>query len=792
MWVAISKFILRNRLTLLIVIGVLTVFMLYKAKDTELSYAGSKVLPVSDPAFATYLKFKEKFGEDGSVMVIGVNDPKNFQLEFYNDWYDLGKEIKAFKGITEVISVSRLFELQKDTLNSKFLLRNVIESKPKNLVEMDSLKNKIYSLELYNGFIFNKESGATLMAITFDGKNLNSKNRISEVNKIYKIAEKLSQKHQVKLHYSGLPYIRTVISKKVSDEFQLFLVLAIGITGVILVLFFRSFSAFLVPLVIVVVGVIWSLGTIVLLDYKITLLTGLIPPLIVVIGIPNSILLLNKYHNEFRIHGDKTRSLMMVIQRIGITTLLANVTTAIGFGVFYFTNSEVLTEFGIVTSINIMATYVSSLVLIPIIFSYLPSPSVKQTKHLENVSIGRIINFLDVLVHTSRQKIYAVTVVIVLISMYGMYKIQVNGYVVDDLPKNDPIYVDLLFFQTNFKGALPFDISIDSKKKNGIVNLPTIKKLEKLQIMIASYPEFSKPLSINEVIKFSTQAYYNGNPENYALPSTFDQSFVFLYAANSMGTSNLLRTYIDSNKQVARVSFQMVDVGSKKLNKLVKELEPRIDSIFNPEKFDVNLTGSSIIFLNGNNYLIKNLRESLILAIFLISILMFILFRTFKMIAISLLPNIIPLIITAGIMGYFGISLKPSTILIFSIAFGIASDQTIYFLTKYQQELRHRSISIAEAISITLRETGVSMIYTAVILFFGFGIFAASNFGGTVALGILVSITLLMALVSNLILLPSLLLSLNLRNRKKMPEPFLVIDEEDDENMILQNKNKPE
>ncbi len=771
MWVAISKFILKNRFALLIVMGLVTSFMVYKAMDTELSYAGSKVLPVNDPAFITYLEFKEKFGEDGSVMVIGVKDPKNFEPAFFNDWKQLGETIKKFKGITEVISVSRLFELQKDTVNSKFILRDVVQNPSQNQVEMDSLKQKIFSLELYNSLIFNKETGATLMAITFDGKNLNSKNRIAEVNEIYALAEKLSEKHKVDLHYSGLPYIRTVISKKVSDEFQLFLLLAIGISGVILILFFKSFYAFLIPLIIVIIGVIWSLGTIVLFGYQITLLTGLIPPLIVVIGIPNSILLINKYHNEFKLHGDKMLALQTVIQRIGITTLLANVTTAIGFGVFYFTNSQVLTEFGIVTSINIMATYITSLVLIPIIFSYLPAPSEKQTKHLENKSIGLFIQQLNWLINSYRTKIYWLTFFIVLVSCYGIYKIQVNGFVVDDLPKKDPIYLDLLFFQTNFKGALPFDISIDSKQKNGVVNLPTIKKMERLQSMIASYPEFSKPLSINEVIKASTQAYYNGNPESYDLPSTFDQSFVFSYASNSMGSSNLLRTYIDSNKQVARVSFQMVDVGSKRMNQLVKELEPRIDSIFNPEKFEVNLTGSSIIFLKGSNYLVKNLRESLLLAIFLISALMFVLFRTFKMVVISLLPNLIPLIITAGIMGYFGISLKPSTILIFSIAFGIASDQTIYFLTKYKQELLEENLSIPDTVSLTLKETGVSMIYTAVILFFGFGIFAASSFGGTVSLGILVSITLLMALVSNLILLPSLLLTLDKRNKEKIQKP---------------------
>jgi predicted RND superfamily exporter protein len=218
----------------------------------------------------------------------------------------------------------------------------------------------------------------------------------------------------------------------------------------------------------------------------------------------------------------------------------------------------------------------------------------------------------------------------------------------------------------------------------------------------------------------------------------------------------------------------MADVGSDKMNKLINELEPQIDSIFNPKRYHVELTGSSIIFIKGTNYLVKNLRDSLILAVLLIALLMWGLFRGFRMILISLIPNIVPLIITAGIMGFAGIPLKPSTILIFSIAFGIASDQTIYFLTRYRQELRTTTWTISQIVSDTIKETGLSMIYVALILFFGFGIFAASSFGGTVALGLLLSITLMVALISNLTLLPALLLSLEKRKQKEKIKKGLV------------------
>jgi predicted RND superfamily exporter protein len=363
-------------------------------------------------------------------------------------------------------------------------------------------------------------------------------------------------------------------------------------------------------------------------------------------------------------------------------------------------------------------------------------------------------------VHHKRKGIYIVTLILIVISVIGIFRININGYVVDDLPQHNNTLSDLRFFESNFNGVLPLEVSIDTKRKNGVMNLGTIRKVEKLEKLISSYPEFSRSISLIQVLKFSTQAFYGGSPEYYRLPDGLEQNFILNYAGNSGKSSGTLNSYLDSTRQVTRVTFEMIDAGSKKMNAVLAELQPRIDSIFNPKKFHVELTGSSIIFIKGTNYLLKNLYESLAWAILLIAGVMWILFRGVKMIAVSLLPNLVPLIITAGIMGFFGIPLKPSTILIFSIAMGISSDQTIYFITRYRHELRHSKKTISHIVSDTIRETGVSMIFIATVLFFGFGIFAVSKFGGTVALGVLLSITLLVAMISNLTLLPAFLLSL--------------------------------
>lgn len=768
MWGSLSKFILTNRILIIVFFLISTVFMAWQAKNVQLSYTGAKILPVTDSAFIKYNEFKKQFGEDGSVMVLGIKSPSIFKKEIYNNWITLSKEIQSLKGIKQVLSAGHIFQLQKDTADKKFVLVPIPSGLVNSQLEMDSIKNLLYSAPFFEGLVYNKEN-ASLMAITFDTKILNTAARNPVLKEIAKKAMQFEKQNNIDVHISGLPYIRTAVGQLVSKEFVLFLGLSILVSALILLILFKKFYAVIFPVLVVIMGVIWSVGTLVLFGYELTILTGLIPPLIVIIGIPNSILLLNKYQKELRKDGDKERALSITIERIAITTLIANVTAAIGFGVLYFTGSELLMQFGGVAAINVMVTWLLTLCLIPIIFSYLPAPKLKAQEHVEEGFLHKLLVKTDYVVQHKAIWIYGLTLLISIVAAVGVLKINVNGYVVDDLPKSSTILTDLKFFEKNFKGILPLEISVDTKRKNGVFNLTNLKRIEKMERMISAYPEFSRSISVNAGLKYATQAFYNNDPAYYRLPDNFEKNFILSYVANGgKGNTNLLTNFVDKGNQSTRISFQMADVGSKKLDALLAELKPRIDSILPPKKFNVSLTGSSIIFSKGTDYMLKHLIESISLAIVLISLLRLVQFKSLGIMFISLLPNIVPLIITAGIMGYFGIALKPSTILIFTIAFGLASDQTIYFLTRYQQEFTLTNYSVPQVITDTITETGVSMTHIALILFFGFGIFTASTFGGTVILGLLLSITLIVALVFNLTLLPALVLWLDKKKNRKM------------------------
>jgi predicted RND superfamily exporter protein len=783
MFEAAARIILRYRFVTLVVLIALTSVMAFFTTKVQLSYEAARILPLSDSTYSQYLKFKQKFGEDGTVMVIGFQNESLWNQKVLADWYDLTNDIKKIEGIQEVISIARAFHVVRNDSLHKLDFKPLLVSRPETQLQADSLREGIEQLPFYQGLLYNDSTKATVMAITFDQDKINTRGRIEIVNQIKDMAEKFSANNHLTLHYSGLPYIRTAVSQKILSEMKMFMFLALFVTALILLVFFRSFYAVLFPMIVVVFGVLWSFGTLQLFGFKITILTSLIAPLIIVIGIPNCILLLNKYQQEFSKHGNKVKALARSIYRIGVSTFFANVTTAIGFLVFSFTHSDVLKEFGIITSLNVMITFLISLVFIPIIYSYLPSPSPRQIRHLERKSLNLFLKKIDIWVHLYRKRVYAIVIAIVIISVIGMIKITSVGYVVDDLPKKDVIYTDLKFFEKNFRGVLPFEITVDTRKAKGALELKNLYKINRVQKILANYKEFSEPVSVAEGIKFSYQGLNDNDPKYYIIPGVEELGRLSGYATTARGNQRMFKSIIDSTQQVTRISFQVADVGSIRMKKLLAEIKPRVDSIFPSSDYDITFTGNSIIFLKNNDYLLLNLKESILLAILLIGTVMFFLFVSFRMVVIALIPSMTPLLLTAAMMGYFNIALKPSTILIFSIAFGIASDGTMYFLTKYRQELLKQAGSISKTVTLVIFETGPSMIYTAVILFAGFFIFTASSFGGTSALGVLISITLLIAMCSNLIFLPALLLSLEKRIITKafLKEPLIQMFDEDED-----------
>lgn len=784
-WEIVARLILRNKIIILAAVVIITLLFSTQWKNMRFTFTEANLLPNDHEVNQTYNEFLNIFGEEGNLVVLGVKDPTLFTVEKLNAWNRLSESFKQYEEVETVLSIKDLQKLVKNTDKEKFDLKPFITDSLTSLAEIDSLQQELFQqYPFYDNFLFNKETRTIRTAIYLKKDIINTSARKDFIIDVLETRVNIfEEKYNLDVRVSGMPYIRTLNSQSIVDEIGLFIGAALLVTSFIFFLFFRSVRATLISLLVVSVGVMWTFGIIGLLGYEITVLTALIPPLIIVIGIPNCIFLINKYQHEVKLHGNKVKSLQRVITKIGNATLMTNMTTASGFATFILTESTLLKEFGIVASLSIISIFILSILIIPIIYTFLPYPKERHLDHFNRRWTSGFVNWMARMVKERRITIYITAVSLLTLSLIGIFQIKISGSLIEDMPQNTQFFKDIRFFESEFNGIMPLEIMIDTKRKKGVMKLSTLKRMNELEEHINDIPQLSRPVSVVSLVKYSKQAYYNGNPKYYQLPTSQENSFILSYAKNSSTEANLLKSFVDSTGQYARITTFMKDIGTDKMERIEEGLQTEIDKLFPEERYSVIMTGKALVFQKGTKYLVKNLFISLSLAILLIALFMAYLFRSFRMIVVSLIPNLLPLLITAGLMGYLGVPIKPSTILVFSIAFGISVDDTIHFLAKYRQELQANNWKIKKSVYAALRETGVSMFYTSIVLFFGFSVFTLSSFGGTVALGALVSATLLFAMLSNLLLLPSLLLSLekSIANKQTLKEPTInIIPEEDD------------
>ena len=779
-WEIFARIILRNRIVFLVFIFITTLLLSTQWKNLKFSYSEANLMPYDHPFNIAYENFIDVFGEEGNLLIIAVKDSSLFEKNNFNAWIKLSESIKNNREVNNVIQFGNIPVISKDLIKKQFNIDSLVNEFFTNNIKIESFKNNLFNnYPFYENILFNKNSETIQTAIYLDKSIVNNIERIEFVNKIFIPSIKsFESQTKIDVKISGMPYIRTMNAQNIMDEIGKFVIIAIVVTICIFFFFFRSYRATIITLSVVVTGVMWALGILGFLEYEITVLTALIPPLIIVIGVPNCIFLINKYQHEVKKHGNQARSLQRVISKIGNATLMTNITTACGFATFILTDSKILKEFGAVASINIMVIFILSILLIPIIYSFLPLPREKHLNHLNNEWLNIFVNFLSNTVRKKRIPVFIISILSLCISIVGINKIEISGNLIEDMPKKSGFVKDIKFFEKEFKGILPIEIMIDSRRKNGMTRLSNLKRMNDFHDHIKRIPELSSPISIVNLSKYIKQSFYNGNPKYFQLPSSQENTFISSYIKNSDLNFGENNSYIDENGQIARITTLIGEIDTERMEGIEESLLKGIELYFPKDRFDVILTGKTLGYLKGTKFLIKNLLISLFLAILLISLMITYLFRSYKMVIISLIPNILPLLFTAGVMGFFNIPIKPSTILVFSIAFGISVDDTIHFLVKYRQELMANNWKIRKSVFSSLRETGISMFYTSIVLFFGFSVFMSSSYGGTIALGGLVSTTLLFAMLANLILLPSLLISLekNISNKKDLKNSIINLD----------------
>ncbi|MCZ2355264.1 MAG: MMPL family transporter [Bacteroidia bacterium] len=777
MWDSIAEAIIRFRKWAFVLVGIATAGISYFIFRLEFNQEFIKVVPADDPDYVVYTHFREVFGEDGNTLLVGLAGKTHSNLKTFNDLYQLSELLKTRSGVTRVLNYTHLPLLLRDDSARSFVVKPITSKLLNSQQEADSVLQVIKSQPFYRDLVFNDSYDVALFAITFSDSALNTKLKHILMREAEDSLRVFAGRNNLTPHFTGLPYVRTYMMRILPRELGIFLGLAFLFSTIAFLAFYRFGASLIFPLVLLGITAIWTAGLTGLFGYKINILTGLLPPLIVIIAIPNCIYMLSDYHIEYIKIGNKLEAIRSMIHKLGLVTFMINANTAFGFLTLYYTNVRVLQEFGIVAFWASIITYLLSIIILPGLFGSMPAPTEKTLRHLESPFIAHFINILNNLAQKHHKAIFAITILLCSIAGFGMYSLKSIAHIVDDLPEEASVVTDLHIMEKSFHGVMPFEIVIDTKKEKGLHKISVIRKIDELQTRLASYPEISRTLSIADAMKWSRMAYFGGEPDQYAMPSQEELSFITDFSKKQ--NKQVLRTLVDSTQRTTRITGSIQDIGSDQMKTLLDSLKKEIDTIFppeNPKSPTVSITGTTTLFVKANDYLVNNLAWSLVGTFAINAVLMYLLFFSFRIMWISLVPNMIPLLITAGVMGFAGIPLKPTTALIYGIAFGIAIDNSIHFLAAYRHQ-RKKGLSPSESVTLCLKSTGMSIIYTSTVLFTGFILFTPSVFGGTRALGLLTSATLFIALFTNLLLLPSLLLAFD--TKQKAHEGGLIEETDD-------------
>lgn len=747
----IAKYILRFRIAILVFWLISLFFCVLQLPKFQTEYGLVQLLTKSDSSYINFQKFQSVFGEEEIVYVLGIEKDPLKDLALFQSWNHLASTIQAVDGVDTLICMTKgLYAFEKDTLAKKLRLKPIDVSFVQSDADLLSYKQQVLALPFYKNMLYT--DSAHWMMVVLNKQAFDSPERDKIVQPIEQAIAHFENSLHQDIHVSGMPFIRSKMRQLVQRDFVKFILLSFVFCFGVIVWVFKDFIPSLVSFLVIITGLLWSVGVLVMMGVKVTILTGIIPTLVIIIGVPNCIYIVNHFIKEYAASKDKEHALTHTIHRIGQATFLTNITTALGFFTFYFTGSQALEEFGLIAALNIVLLYILCIVGIPILFSILPYKSKKQKqsntdKHL----IERIVHW----VQFRRKIVYLSTFALLLVSLVGVYQVRTTGNITDELPADHQLFTDLRWLERTYGGIVPLNIYIESKNQK-IYHERFLKKVEQLDQKISAHPLISEGMSMADLVKFAKQGFYNNDSSKYQLLSNSERLFMMPYLSLDSGKSR--NPMVDSTQRITRINYLVKDLNAQQMDAFSKEIEQILYEIFPKEKYRSFVTGASYVFLKGTEYLLQNLFMSILLAIFVIGALMAMLFQSVRIILIAVVCNLIPLILTLGFMGFVGIALKPSTILVYSIAFGIAVDDTIHFLATFKELVKKDFSNAKEAVIATLRSVGDSMFFTSIALFFGFIVFVSSEFQGTKAMGVLLSFCLLVAMISNLVLLPSLLM----------------------------------
>ena len=750
LWSRITDWIIEHSRAIVVVVVLVTVYLGWWATRVQTDHRPGHFLDEDSDVVRDFERLSSLFDPSQDVLYVIFPDSDARDPSFLQDLDSLTQWIERQNGVTSALSLTNAPFLVRvgDSLQTTRLYDT---SLPDSLIDQ-----RIRDASYIRGLLMTNEGTAPAVIVRIDSEFNDTPARIVLVRSIERRASAVVGDPAM----AGFPYVRSMYGERVTREAPLFTFLALAISLLMLYVTFRARRAVLLPTIVVALGIVWTVGLIALFDHRLNIVTSVLPALLVVIGMANSIHLTTKFYDRYHILADRRAAMKDTMRIVGLATFLTSLTTAIGFLVLELSGSRLLAEFGLFAALGVGVLYILSVTLIPISYIALEAPEATKIRIATDV---RFSGMFDALARLTRRRAAAVILLsagLIVTAIVGGSRISTDIFVFSDFYEDDPMRQNLRRFEEAYGGVLPMELVIVSNDEGRFRSISAVRGIDRLQQQLATFEGVGATYSVADLLKLANQAYFGGHPQAYRIPSGFELPFLqsALQSLEDHVREDLagsLPQFTDSSFAATRIYMGVDDVGTDRMNAIADSAISLASDTFTGD-YEVFATGTAIKATRSGENLVANLAVSLAIALAAISVIMALLFRSIRLTLISLIPNVIPLILVAGAMGFAGVVLKPSTALIFPLAFGIAVDDTIHFLAKYRM-VSAAGVPRDEAVVITLRETGKAILFTSLVLMGGFLVFTLSSFGGTVSMGALTALTLFAALIANLFLLPALL-----------------------------------
>ena len=734
---------------ILLLLGLLTVFALFQIPKLEFNYDFEKFFPEGDEDLKFFIEYREKFSPDTDFLLVGIESENSiFNHKFLSEIDRLTDSLETIPFTIGVSSPTRL----KSLIIGPFGPIEVpyIHLDKPNLIQTDS--TRIYNSPDLIGSFFSSDAKAVSIL-------LNTKQKITKVESdvlAKSLLKKLKKFDFYNIRTAGRMTGQLYYITKMQSELALFISISLIILIVFLWISFRSFWGIWVPIAVVMLTGLMLLAIMSLTKKPIDVLTAILPTIIFVVGISDIVHIISRYLEELRNGLTKKDALKITFKEIGLATFLTSFTTAVGFLTLLTVSIGPIQEFGIYTSIGVFLAFFLAFTLLPAILMLNKKPDIANNENRNLFWYPKMHKAFRFTLK-NQKPILIGSAILILVSLIGISKIKVDNFLLEDLSDNDSHKKDFVFFEEKFAGVRPFEMFVTPKDTTtNFLEFDNIKELEKVNQYLLNEYKAGFLISIVNFVKNANQAFNGGKPEFYAIPSSVKEFNKLKPILKRMQKSKQLEAFIANNAKEMRFTGKMEDFGGKTVKEYNRKLFEFIEKEELDDKFNFKLTGTALLIDKNNETLASDMMMGLLIAFLVIGFIMGFLYKSIDIVVIALIPNILPLLLIGGVMGFSGIDLKVSTSIIFTIAFGIAVDDTIHFMSKLKLEL-NKGKSLLYALKRTYISTGKAIVVTSIILCSGFISLVFSTFASTFYVGVLVSFTLLFAVLADLLLLPVLL-----------------------------------